>query len=270
MNKYITLCALFLATLWACKKGDHNFDTILPDSGLLPKNQFRYSGNDYSQHIPIDSANRMIGSYLTSIGYPSVDTGIRHMIFNADTMRNFLENNQIATLKFSMAHKRGSISGDNYGSYHGVNSNFFGLLLSGLNEEEDEHIYGPGNKVYDLSTSLHMGKDSANYLIGSYLTSIDYQNNQVDLRSLTFDADTIRSFLTNSNVVNLKFMFAHRDTYVNSDYYGVNCYLKAEGITFVIIGLDAYNEVVYTSNEMVLEHSLGCPYLCGSSSTFFN
>ena len=82
---------------------------------------------------------------------------------------------------------------------------------------------------------------------------------------MTFDADTMRHYLVNSQVKQLKFMMAHRHTYISTDKYGTNCGMKAEAFTFVIIGLNASNQPVYTSNNMVMEHTRPCPSFCANS-----
>ena len=103
-------------------------------------------------------------------------------------------------------------------------------------------------------------------MIESYLTSIDYADNSNDLRSLTFDADTMRGFLSNTDVVQLKFAIAHRDTYINTGNYGVYCGTNAAGFTFVIYGLNSSGQIVYTSNDKVMEHTRPCPSFCVTSA----
>src|SRR4051812_12489483 len=65
----------------------------------------RLTGQYYSSTICIDTANKMIGSYLQSVGYPQKDTSIRALSFDADTVRNYLADTSIKTLKFYLAHQ---------------------------------------------------------------------------------------------------------------------------------------------------------------------
>src|SRR5690606_9809507 len=81
----------------------------------------RYLGNGFSESIPIDTANRMIQSYLTGVGYPAVDTAIRSLIFDADTLRAYLANPNIVTLKVMLAHKQSYIHSRHEGTGSGLN-----------------------------------------------------------------------------------------------------------------------------------------------------
>jgi hypothetical protein len=108
----------------------------------------------------------------------------------------------------------------------------------------------------------------ANSIIQSYLTSIDYPNNDSDLRSLTFDADTLRSYLNDTShgrIVTLKFMLAHTSAYAQNSY-GKPAGLKANAMTLVIVGLDENDRYIYNRDNMVYEHFYPCPTECTNSS----
>lgn len=108
-------------------------------------------------------------------------------------------------------------------------------------------------------------KDTANRMIQSYLNSINYPSSDNNLRSLTFDADTLRAYLADSKIVTLKFMLAHRQSYMNSGYYGSNCGTRADALTFIIVGLDESDNYVYNSRSMVYDNTRPCPTDCGSN-----
>ena len=260
MKNTFILSGLSVLCLLSCKKESDitNIHTTPVTSPYM-----RYSGSDYSQHIPIDSADKMVASYVASI---NTSTEIRSLTFNADSMRNYLSNSQIATLKFSLAHQASYIDADNFGVNAGTSASALTFILSALDEEDDDYIYTPGNKVYDLKTSQRVSIADANNMIQSYLTSISYPDNNTNLRSMTFDADTMRNFLNNSAVVNLKFIVAHRDSYINSGKYGTYCGTNATGFTFVILGLNSSNQIIYTSNNMVMEHTRPCPTFCSNGA----
>ena len=266
MRHRFTIILLAGLTISSCtKERQHVSPEPAKNNKVSPL--FRYSGSDYSQHISKDSADRMVASYLASLGS---DTGgdLQSLTFNADSMRSYLGNSSIATLKFSLAHKRPFINQGNYGEHMGVNAEALTFILSALDEEDDDYIYASGEYVYDLSTSERIGTDTANHMMLSYLSSINYTTNNIDLRSMTFDADTMRGFLENSNIVKLKFILAHRDTYINKGNYGQYCGTSAEGLTFVIVGLGTFGEVIYTSSNMVMEHTRPCPDFCTGSTLF--
>jgi hypothetical protein len=106
--------------------------------------------------------------------------------------------------------------------------------------------------------------DDANNMIQSYLTSINYPNNQTDLRSLTFDADTLRAYLADGRIKTLKFMLAHQPGYAATNY-GMNAGMKANAITMVIVGLNESEQYIYNGNDMVYEHFRPCPDHCSAS-----
>jgi len=108
--------------------------------------------------------------------------------------------------------------------------------------------------------------DSANRMILSYLTSIDYATNNTRLRSFTYDADTLRSYLANNNIKTLKFMLAHTAGYMNSGGYGKDANNQAGSVTFVIVGLDENDNYIYNNREMVYDNTRPCPTNCDGVS----
>lgn len=129
----------------------------------------------------------------------------------------------------------------------------------------------PGRSGLARVTGTHYShaikKDSANRMINSYLLSINASENDSTLRSLTFDADTMRSYLADSRIVTLKFMLAHQPSYMNSGKYGVSCGLKAGSVTLVVVGLDENNGFIYNNRNMVYENMAPCPANCPTVSS---
>lgn len=109
--------------------------------------------------------------------------------------------------------------------------------------------------------------DTANRMIASYLSSINYPSNDSSLRSLTFDADTLRAYLNDSRIVTLKFMLAHQPGYMNGGRYGLNCGMKASALTVVIVGMDENDRYIYNNRSMVYEHAMPCPNSCSGLSS---
>lgn len=121
-------------------------------------------------------------------------------------------------------------------------------------------------RVSGTNYSHAIKKDTANRMINSYLTSINYTENDSTLRSLSFDADTMRAYLADSRIVTLQFRLAHQLSYINSNKYGVSCGMKANALTFVIVGLDDNNAVIYNNRNMVYDNSAPCPSNCPTAS----
>lgn len=106
------------------------------------------SAEGYSKSISVDTANRMIQSYLTSVGYPSADTALKSLSFDADSLRSYLANPNIVTIKFALAHRQTYIDAGNYGHNAGLNPNALTLVIVGVNEDNN-YILNKYNGVYD-------------------------------------------------------------------------------------------------------------------------
>ncbi len=107
-------------------------------------------------------------------------------------------------------------------------------------------------------------------MIGSYLSSINYAENDTTLRSLTFDADTLRAYLNDTShgkIVTLKFMLAHTPNYLANGNFGINAGLHAAAITLVVVGLDEQNNYVYNRNNQVYDYMNPCPTTCLGNAT---
>lgn len=109
----------------------------------------RLTGANYSQPISLDTANRMIGSYLNSVNYPATDTAIRYLNFDADTLRAYLKDTRIVTIKLIMAHQNTYVSvAGNYGKYTGLKPRALTAILAGV-DENNSLIRNSSNGVYE-------------------------------------------------------------------------------------------------------------------------
>jgi len=137
---------------------------------------------------------------------------------------------------------------------------------SGNNPLSTMARFTPGSGI-DYSQPI--SKDSANRMIQSYLTSINYPTNDTTLTSLSFDADTLRSYLndpSHAKIVTLKFMIAHKQTYMNSGHYGQFAGTRGNALTLVIVGLDDDDKYVYARANNVYDHLGNCPDKCTASA----
>lgn len=107
--------------------------------------------------------------------------------------------------------------------------------------------------------------DSANKMLGSYLNSIGYIDNDSTLRSLSFDADVLRSYLTANpgglNITNIKVMFAHTLDYINEGHGGVNAGYRSGALTLVMAGYDSEGNYILFNNAIV-DNAIPCPVNC--------
>ena len=157
MNR--TLAVLTLVTMYLIMGCTKNSSTIgstpVPASqshvgryGMYGHSNARYSGSGYSQSIPVDTANNMIQSYLFSVNYPTTDTALRSLTFDADTLRAYLKNSNIVTLKFMLAHQPDFVSTHGSGVYSGYDPNALTMVVVGLNDNDD-YVLNSRNEVYE-------------------------------------------------------------------------------------------------------------------------
>jgi hypothetical protein len=110
----------------------------------------RLSGQYYSSSIAIDTANKMIGSYLQSIGYPQKDTTIRALSFDADTVRAYLADTSIKTLKFFLAHQLSWLDGGSgrFGKNIGMAPGKLTIIMTGM-DDVGNIVRNTSNGVYE-------------------------------------------------------------------------------------------------------------------------
>lgn len=101
----------------------------------------------------------------------------------------------------------------------------------------------------------------ANAMISSYLYSINSTANDTDVRSFSINADSLRLYLNNSAVKNVKVMLAHTTDYINAGYQNQYAGYQSGALTLVIACYDASGNYIYY-NGCVLDHVAPCPYSC--------
>lgn len=112
-------------------------------------------------------------------------------------------------------------------------------------------------------TDVFITTDSANKMISSYLQSVDSAGvGDSSLHSLIFNADSLRAYLSNPEIKNVKVMFAHTLEYINAMGPGHNVGYERGALTVVLGGYDVHgNYVLYKTNQ-VPDHANGCPLHC--------
>jgi len=152
-NTFLLITTITLITFIACNKEGANFGSISPSKNLTSNIQhysstMRYAGSDYSQSITVDTANGMISSYLSSVNYPSTDTALRSLTFDADTLRAYLLNPNIVTLKFMFAHQLTYKNGGFSGQYAGMQPTAMTMVVVGL-DNSDHYVLNNRNGVFE-------------------------------------------------------------------------------------------------------------------------
>jgi hypothetical protein len=102
-------------------------------------------------------------------------------------------------------------------------------------------------------------------MLESYLSSVGYPSVDTAIRSLSFDADTLRAYLQNPNIVTLKFMVAHQPDYINGGHGGVPAGMAPGAMTMIVVGLNNNDQYVLNNRNEVYEHFATCPFTCPGS-----
>lgn len=126
----------------------------------------------------------------------------------------------------------------------------------------------PKSGVAISSIDYFITPASANLNIKSYLDGIDtFSINQ--LKSLFINADALRAYLDNTDIVEIKLLLGHTNAVLQSKTNEVDTfvYLNQGAVTAYIVGVDAYNNYVYYDNELIINNTHGCPNECKATGT---
>jgi len=110
------------------------------------------STDGYSKPISMDTANRMIGSYLNGINYTVNTNETRSLIYDADVLRDYLNSNpgkSIQQVKFMLAHTQEYTYSTNEGKRPDSNSNALTMIIVGVSANGD-YLFMNGNQVMDF------------------------------------------------------------------------------------------------------------------------
>lgn len=138
-----TAAAILISlSLYSCRnnggqaKEDHAANTVA------------YTAGTDSNFISMDSANKMIQSYLTSIAKDTADTNIQSIIVDANSLRKYLDDTSIKKVKIMFAHTLDYINSGHNGEPAGYKPFAFTIVISGYNSDGD-YVLAPGNMVPD-------------------------------------------------------------------------------------------------------------------------
>lgn len=114
----------------------------------------------------------------------------------------------------------------------------------------------------DTESSKFIPMTVANQMINSYLSSISANTNDTDVRSYSINADSLRAFLDNTSIKNVKLILAHTMNYINAGHYGVPAGYQSGAMTIIIAAYDESGNYIYYRGNNVLDHVAPCPYSC--------
>ena len=147
----LLLTAATLTTLYSCQNNNQPLAT--PQSLSSPVSNWSDYGSDTNvmkYFIVKDSANKMIQSYLTSIGSSATtqDSSLNSLIFDADALRAYLSDTSIKNVKLMFAHTLEYINAGNSGTNAGYKSGALTLVVAGY-DQDGNYILGPTQMVPD-------------------------------------------------------------------------------------------------------------------------
>lgn len=120
-----------MAAMLACQ----NPKTKESDSQSTPLAQ-KLLSNDPSSFIPVDSANKMLESYLGSINYPQNDSAVISFTFSISELRRLLDSvdhpDSLKDIQIRLAHSLEYINSGHQNMNAGYNKNALRLLISGV------------------------------------------------------------------------------------------------------------------------------------------
>lgn len=148
MKKTLAAAAVVLCALSACHP--HHCNTKDRVAGKPPKG---CPGNS-QDFIPMDSANKMVNSYLNSIQYMTNDTDLRAISIDAGALRSMLDSEfnsaTISTVQIKLAHTLDYINSGHANQPAGFNCNALTVVISGVN--------AAGNYVNVTTNILNHGR----------------------------------------------------------------------------------------------------------------
>jgi len=102
--------------------------------------------------IPVDSANKMIRSYLNSIADSDTEKPqLQSLIMDADALREYLKDTSIKEVKVMFAHTMDYINSGHGGQYAGYRPGALTIIFAGYNLQGN-YVLAPGNLVPDGSS----------------------------------------------------------------------------------------------------------------------
>lgn len=120
-----------------------------PSSSSGSSSSMYYGGNTGQYFIPVDSANKMLESYLNSINADvDTSTNIQSFIIDADALREYLSDTSIKKVKVMLAHTLNYVNSGGNGLPCGYRTGKLTIILAGYDEDKN-YIFAPGNKVMD-------------------------------------------------------------------------------------------------------------------------
>jgi len=142
MSKQIVYPLMFSAIIFAsCQE---NNPPKKDQKETPPTTKILRDDDGFSRFIPIDSANKMIMSYIKST--ESDDDALRSLILNADSLRYMLSDSRITNVKLMFAHTLDYVNNGGKDQNCGYKSGKLTLVIAGYDQNGD-YVYNPTSSV---------------------------------------------------------------------------------------------------------------------------
>lgn len=168
-NKLFTAVCLGLAIL-ACNKEKNVISPAVKSGSVATHAVAKFTDTadrENSQYISVEVANEMISSYLYSINSSGNDSDVRSFTVNADSLRAYLSNTSVKSVKLMFAHTMGYINAGNSGVYAGYQSGALTIVVAGV-DSAGNYVYHGGNVLDHLAPCPYtcpVGGTAANYTL---------------------------------------------------------------------------------------------------------
>ncbi len=106
----------------------------------------------------------------------------------------------------------------------------------------------------------------ANQMIESYLSSIGYPEKDDQIRSWILNADSLRLYLQDPSIKNIKVSLAHQMDYINRGLKGRKPTDGEIPETIILFGIDEDNNSV-TMRGRAMDNAVPCPRACAFAET---
>ena len=110
-------------------------------------------GDSSCLFISQSDANQMIGSYIYSVNNDPNNTvnnpDLHALIVNADSLRAYLTNPNIKSVKLIYAHTMSYINAGNYGKNAGYSANAMTMVIAGVDAQGNYVYFGQLQRVLD-------------------------------------------------------------------------------------------------------------------------
>ena len=152
MKVKFTIAAVCMSILMvSCSKEKANTNAENTQSTTNKRTVTTYSGFAHrddsdqgnSRFIPIDVANQMINSYVYSTNNTVGQVDVKSFIVNADSLRAYLADPNVKSVKLMFAHTQEYIAAGNAGQYAGLQTGAITMVMVGF-DNLGNYIYHNG------------------------------------------------------------------------------------------------------------------------------